>query len=75
MECIKELRKYLTEKTHKKLESLFNDASNQIGFLLNERFINIPPQVAVPLLESLWYNILKFLLMLMRTYLIIKQGN
>nr|CAG4649629.1 EOG090X0C3Y [Scapholeberis mucronata]SVE93843.1 EOG090X0C3Y [Scapholeberis mucronata] len=53
LECIKELRKFLIEKTHKKLESLLNDTSNHVGLLLNERFINIPPQVAVPLLENL----------------------
>lgn len=56
LECIKELRKFLIEKTHKKLESLLNDTSNHIGLLLNERFINIPPQVAVPLLENLRYD-------------------
>nr|CAG4652114.1 EOG090X0C3Y [Triops cancriformis] len=34
------------------LTSLFSHP-NQVGLLLNERFINIPPQVSVPLLESL----------------------
>ena len=58
MECIKEVKKYLLEKTQKKLSGLFEDSSNQIGLLFNERFINIPPQVSVPLLENLRYTIL-----------------
>nr|SVE75349.1 EOG090X0C3Y [Daphnia dolichocephala] len=53
VECVKEVRKYLLEKTKKKLAELFNSSSNKIGLLLNERFINIPPQVSVPLLENL----------------------
>jgi protein BCP1 len=56
VECIKEVKKYLLEKTQKKLSGLFDDPSNQIGLLFNERFINIPPQVSVPLLENLWYT-------------------
>ena len=52
---MKEVKKYLLEKTQKKLAGLFDDAANKIGLLFNERFINIPPQVSVPLLENLWY--------------------
>nr|SVE83868.1 EOG090X0C3Y [Daphnia pulex] len=53
VECIKEVKKYLLDKTQKKLSGLFDDPFNQIGLLFNERFINIPPQVSVPLLENL----------------------
>jgi len=52
-ECIKQLIKYIIEKTNKKASSLFEDPANEIGLLINERFINIPPQVSVPLLENL----------------------
>lgn len=53
VECVKEVKKYLLDKTQKKLAGLFEDSSNQVGLLFNERFINIPPQVSVPLLENL----------------------
>nr|CAG4641986.1 EOG090X0C3Y [Eurycercus lamellatus] len=53
VECVKEIKKYLMEKSHKKLGPLFQDPVNQVGLLFNERFINIPPQVSVPLLEGL----------------------
>lgn len=53
VDCIKEVKKYLIEKTHKKLAGLLEDSSKNVGLLLNERFINIPPQVSVPLLENL----------------------
>lgn len=47
--------KYLTERTNKKLGPLLEEPNNRVGLLLNERFINIPPQVSVPLLENLRY--------------------
>jgi len=53
VECVKDIVKYLTEKTNKKLDSVLQEPTNQVGLLFNERFINIPPQVSVPLLESL----------------------
>lgn len=54
VECVKEVKKYILEKTNNKIGKLFEEDSHQIGLLLNERFINIPPQVSVPLLENLW---------------------
>lgn len=59
VECVKEVKQYLLEKTQKKLAGLFNNSSNQIGLLFNERFINIPPQVSVPLLENLCKEIVE----------------
>lgn len=50
------MKKYLLEKTQKKLAGLLEDSSKHVGLLLNERFINIPPQVSVPLLENLGYK-------------------
>nr|CAG4642753.1 EOG090X0C3Y [Evadne anonyx] len=52
-ECIKQLTKYIIGRTHKKASSLFENPANEVGLLINERFINIPPQVSVPLLENL----------------------
>ncbi|XP_045030779.1 BRCA2 and CDKN1A-interacting protein isoform X2 [Daphnia magna] len=59
VECVKEVKQYLLEKTQKKLAGLFNNSSNQIGLLFNERFINIPPQVSVPLMENLCKEIVE----------------
>jgi len=50
---VKEVTRYLIDRTQKKLAPLFENASNTVGLLFNERFINIPPQVSVPLLENL----------------------
>lgn len=41
------------DKESKILEDLFQDNQKKIGFLINERYVNIPPQVSVPLLENL----------------------
>nr|XP_060499024.1 BRCA2 and CDKN1A-interacting protein [Panthera onca] len=35
------------------LDALFNDASKPVGFLLSERFINVPPQIALPMHQQL----------------------
>lgn len=35
------------------LKSVLNDDAKRAGFLINERFVNIPPQISVPLLENL----------------------
>lgn len=60
-ESLKQLRNYFIEKCEQsgdkevaeKLKSLLGDESKPTGFILNERFINIPPQIAVPMLENL----------------------
>nr|CAG4641149.1 EOG090X0C3Y [Eulimnadia texana] len=52
-ECVGQLINFLVEKSGGKLASVLQDPKNQVAFLLNERFINIPPQVSVPLLENL----------------------
>nr|CAG4645766.1 EOG090X0C3Y [Lynceus sp. MCZ IZ 141354] len=54
VECVKQLRAFIQEKsTNEKLKTVLSDPAEQVGFLLNERFINIPPQVSVPLLDNL----------------------
>ena len=57
--CIKELQKELLSKckshqTKAKYEQLEDILQNKnVGYLLNERFINIPSQLAVPFHQSL----------------------
>lgn len=59
--CIDGLRKYLIAKCEQFAEpdereifkSVLNDDAKRTGFLINERFVNIPPQISVPLLENL----------------------
>lgn len=60
-ESVTQLRNYFVEKCEqtddkemaKKLKTLLEDVSKPTGFIINERFINIPPQIAVPMLENL----------------------
>lgn len=59
--CIDGLRQYVLTKCDQfgngdagdRIKNVLNDDSKCIGFLINERFVNIPPQISVPLLENL----------------------
>lgn len=59
--CIANLRAYLLDKcvkycppsTKQQFLDILNDDDKQAGLLVNERFINIPAQISVPLLENL----------------------
>lgn len=55
--CQKQLRAYLLDKAEKSsdtvIANILKDESKSVGLIINERFVNIPPQIAVPLLESL----------------------
>ncbi|XP_034256423.1 protein BCCIP homolog [Thrips palmi] len=61
MGCVSQLRDLLKEHSSKhgddrtiaKVKQLLDDETKCTGLLINERFVNIPPQVAVPLLMSL----------------------
>jgi protein BCP1 len=61
LECVQQLRSLLldlcsehaTDQTNTLIRSLLSDDSQSIGLLINERIINIPAQISVPLLESL----------------------
>lgn len=61
MQCIEQLRTYILSKAEKHatdatlihLRDVLGNDARPVGFLINERFINIPPQISVPLLESL----------------------
>ncbi|XP_026506848.1 LOW QUALITY PROTEIN: BRCA2 and CDKN1A-interacting protein [Terrapene carolina triunguis] len=57
-EQIKELILSLCEKNCDQsmvehLDKLLNDTTKPVGFLLNERFINVPPQIALPMHQQL----------------------
>ena len=57
-EQIKELILGLCEKnceksTVEELDRLFNDTARPVGFLLSERFINVPPQITLPMHQQL----------------------
>jgi protein BCP1 len=66
LECVQQLRSLLlelcsehaTDQTNMLIRSLLSDDSQSIGLLINERIVNIPAQISVPLLESLRYFLL-----------------
>jgi len=58
--CIKQLKHLILERSKrsksdnfKQFQDMIEDQNTELGFLLNERFINIPAKISVPLLESL----------------------
>ncbi|ELU14746.1 hypothetical protein CAPTEDRAFT_21623 [Capitella teleta] len=63
LDCIKQLKNYLYTRCAQcgpngkqkkaQLAEILESVENQVGFLINERFINIPAQVALPCFESL----------------------
>jgi len=64
VQCLSQIRaiildqctKHGTDQTRKLIHDMFNksnDSSHHVGLILNERLVNIPPQIAAPLLESL----------------------
>jgi len=50
---IQKAKENATNEVCQQLTDIFENTSNVIAFLLNERYVNIPPQIAVPLMESL----------------------
>jgi len=58
--CIENVNAYLSSKCEQhyktepsRMSKILSDPSKQIGLLINERFINIPPQITLPSFESL----------------------
>ncbi|CAK9805977.1 Protein BCCIP homolog [Anthophora quadrimaculata] len=59
--CIQQLRELLrqlanehaTDSTNAMIKNVLENDSEAIGLLINERFVNIPAQISVPLLENL----------------------
>lgn len=65
--CVQALRQHLLARaerhssgdTLKTVRSVLTGTAKSVGFLLNERFVNIPPQISVPLLENLATEVAK----------------
>lgn len=61
VQCVEELKELILDQCEKcstpsmteELEQIFNDADKPVGLLLTERFINVPPQIALPLHKQL----------------------
>ncbi|PSN29979.1 hypothetical protein C0J52_25384 [Blattella germanica] len=61
LECVQQLRTLLldlcndygTDQANTFVRSILSDGLQSIGLLINERIVNIPAQISVPLLESL----------------------
>lgn len=68
MESIKQLfailkdvtEKFADRETQDRMDQIINDANKRIGLFVNERFINIPPKIADPLMTSLQTELDRF---------------
>uniref|UniRef100_A0A8C6UGK5 Protein BCCIP homolog n=1 Tax=Neogobius melanostomus TaxID=47308 RepID=A0A8C6UGK5_9GOBI len=61
LQCVEELKELVLDQCHRscseaeaeRLEKALSDSSKSVGLLLSERFINVPPQIALPLHKQL----------------------
>uniref|UniRef100_A0A4W5LGK6 BRCA2 and CDKN1A interacting protein n=1 Tax=Hucho hucho TaxID=62062 RepID=A0A4W5LGK6_9TELE len=61
VQCVEEVKDLILGQCEKScphsvtddLEKVLNDTSKPVGLLLSERFINVPPQIALPLHKQL----------------------
>ncbi|TNN03433.1 protein BCCIP homolog [Takifugu flavidus] len=61
VKCVEEVKELILNQCEKnsthsmmeQLEKVLNDTSKPVGLLLSERFINVPPQIALPLHKHL----------------------
>ncbi|XP_036322917.1 protein BCCIP homolog [Rhagoletis pomonella] len=64
--CVEQLRGYIVQRAEKHatdavlthFRDVLDNEGRPVGFLINERFINIPAQISVPLLENLHKEVL-----------------
>ncbi|XP_053701582.1 protein BCCIP homolog [Synchiropus splendidus] len=66
VKCLEDVKELIIDQCEKnshsqveQLEKILDDTSNPVGFLLSERFINVPPQIALPLHKQLQEEILE----------------
>ncbi|XP_074088302.1 BRCA2 and CDKN1A-interacting protein isoform X1 [Macrotis lagotis] len=60
-ECVEQIKELILSHCEKnceqsmveQLDKLLNDPTKPVGFLLSERFINVPPQIALPMHQQL----------------------
>lgn len=68
-ECIQNLHKlmldlsnqYSDSETTRFVNGLLGDDTKQVGLLINERYVNIPPPISVPLFHAIRYNCIDLL--------------
>ncbi|KFM61790.1 Protein BCCIP-like protein, partial [Stegodyphus mimosarum] len=68
MECIRQIRSLLLEKCKEvcaesdygTFKNILDDMEKHVGLIINERLINIPAQIAVPLYAGLSHDIEKY---------------
>lgn len=61
IECVQQLRSLLSELAEEHADDrikafvnkILTDDTQNVGLIINERFVNIPPQISVPLLQGL----------------------
>ncbi|CAL8380017.1 protein BCCIP homolog [Gadus morhua] len=61
VQCVEEVKDLIMDHCEnnssgsvtEQLETIFSDTSKSVGLLLSERFINVPPQIALPLHKQL----------------------
>ncbi|KAM3859313.1 protein BCCIP homolog [Diretmus argenteus] len=61
VQCVEEVKELIMDQCEKncpqsvttQIEQILNDTSKSVGLLLSERFINVPPQIALPLHKQL----------------------
>ena len=63
-EFLSDIQKILSSRCKQAVPQLYdqfmdilNDVSHRVGYIVNERFINIPTQIAPPTFKSLWFEI------------------
>lgn len=61
VQCVEQVKELIVDQCEKnaphsvteQLEQILNDMTKPVGLLLSERFINVPPQIALPLHKQL----------------------
>jgi len=61
-ESVKQIKNHLLSKVKdvvkkKQLEKLFEDESESLGLIINERMVNVPPELATPMHKALYEEI------------------
>lgn len=69
-ECVENLNKLMLDlsnlhsdsDTTRFINRLLSDDDNQVGLVINERYVNIPPPISVPLFQALRYYYFYYLI-------------
>lgn len=69
-ECVGNLQKLMFDLSNQHSDSettlfvnqLLSDDEKQVGLLINERYVNIPPAISVPLFQALRYYYIYYLI-------------